>query len=369
MKIKIALVIPTLDQGGAEKQISLLARELPKDEFDVHVIVLTRTGPREKELREAAIPVHFIDKRGKFDPRAWLRLRSLLKQLKPDIVHTWLFAANAYGRSAAMAAGVPVIAGSERSVDPWKANWQLFIDRWLCKWAPRLTTNSSGVVDFYANKGIPQSAFTLIPNAVLPSAKPAVSRVEIAERLGVPVEKKWILSVGRLWQQKGYKDLLWAAEMIRVARDETCYIVVGEGPERARLELYRDNIRAASQVFMVGERNDVSDILPHACVLWNGSLYEGQSNVILEALQAGVPVVASDIPGNRDLVKHAQTGMLFPLGDVNSLMRTTIEILQNPQTAQQLATNGKAFVEHEHSLGKMIDGHIKLYRTWIDETR
>ena len=118
MKLRVCLIIPTLDQGGAEKQISLLARGLDRNDFEAIVIVLTRTGPRESELLESGIAVHHIHKRAKLDPFAWLRLRKLLKQLKPDIVHTWLFAANAYGRSAALSAKVQMILGSERSVDP-----------------------------------------------------------------------------------------------------------------------------------------------------------------------------------------------------------------------------------------------------------
>ncbi|HUP78755.1 MAG TPA: glycosyltransferase, partial [Pirellula sp.] len=99
MKLRICLIIPTLDQGGAEKQISIIARGLDRTEFEAIVIVLTRTGPRETELLESGIAIHHIQKRCKLDPFAWLRLRKLLWQLKPDIVHTWLFAANAYGRT------------------------------------------------------------------------------------------------------------------------------------------------------------------------------------------------------------------------------------------------------------------------------
>lgn len=369
MSCRVALVIPTLDQGGAEKQISLLAQGLSKHGFETHVIVLTRTGPREQELKQAGIPIHFIGKRWKFDPVAWWRLRQLLKSLKPDVVHTWIFAANAYGRSAAISAGIKAVGGSERSVDPWKAGWQLAVDRYLVKRAPRMTTNSSGVVDFYQQKGIPSSAFTLIPNAVLPKPATKSTREEIAAKLGLPTDKRWIVSIGRLWPQKGYKDLLWAAEMIRVAREQTCYIIIGDGPERERLELYRDNIRGASQVYMVGERQDAGEVLAHADLLWNGSLYEGQSNVILEALQAGVPVIASDIPGNRDLIRHRETGMRYALGDVDELMRSTLELLDNPTLAEQLARNGKSFVDQEHSLDRMIDAHAKLYQTWMEETR
>ncbi|MFY8200933.1 MAG: glycosyltransferase, partial [Pirellula staleyi] len=101
MKLRVCLVIPTLDQGGAEKQLTLLARGLKRHEIEPIVVVLTRTGPRERELVDNGIEVHHVNKRLKLDPFAWLRLRGLLKKLKPDVVHTWIFAANAYGRTAA----------------------------------------------------------------------------------------------------------------------------------------------------------------------------------------------------------------------------------------------------------------------------
>lgn len=369
MKHKVALIIPTLDQGGAEKQLCLLATGLPASQFEVHVIVLTRTGPRESGLREQNIPVHFIHKRGKFDFQAWQRLRRLLLELKPDIVHTWIFAANTYGRIAALSASVPIIAASERSVDPWKSSFHLWIDRFLAKRTKRITTNSSGVIDFYSKHGIPSEYFIRIPNAVTNSTVQPISREEAAKRLGVPADRKWILSVGRLWQQKGYKDLIWAAEMIRVLRNDTCYIIIGEGPERARLEQYRDNVRAGSQTYMVGERSDVAELLPHAEMLWNGSLYEGQSNVILEAMQSGVPVVASDIPGNTDLIQHRSTGMLYPLGDVERLSRDALDLFNDPDLRAKLVRNAQEFVRVNHSLESMIRRHAELYQGWIRSLR
>ena len=106
MTTRVALIIPTMDRGGAEKQLCLLAQNLPRDRFDVHVILLTRDGPRSEGLRAADIPVTVIGKRFKADPSALFRLRSELKRLKPDVVHTWLFAANSFGRAAAKMGGV-----------------------------------------------------------------------------------------------------------------------------------------------------------------------------------------------------------------------------------------------------------------------
>ena len=245
-RIKLCLIIPTLDRGGAEKQLVMLARGLDRERFDVSVVVLTRTGPLEEQLRAAGVAVHVIGKRTAGDPIAWYQLLQKLRELRPDIVHTWLFAANAYGRSAALAARVPWIVGSERSVDPWKGTWQLTIDRQLAKRTAGISTNSPGVVDFYHEHGVDRKYFTVIPNGILPrDPRREISREEAFGRLGVSTDRRLILSIGRLWPQKGYKDLIWSAEMLRVLRGDTSFVVIGEGPERARLEEYRDNVRAA----------------------------------------------------------------------------------------------------------------------------
>ena len=361
MKLRVCFIIPTLDQGGAEKQLSLLVRGLDRATFEPVVIVLTRTGPREQELVDAGLTVHHINKRLKLDPFAWWRLRTLLNQLKPDIVHTWIFAANAYGRTAAMSAKIPVILGSERSVDPWKNGLQFWIDKYLAQRTQGLTANSQGTIDFYSQHGLSQSLFQLIPNAI-ETAKPCkLTREEAFASMGIPTKKKIIISIGRLWPQKGYKDLMWAADMLRVLREDLAYVIVGEGPERQRLEEYRDNIGGTGNVHLIGERKDVGDLLPHCDMLWNGSLYEGQSNVILEAMQAGVVVVASDIPGNRELIEHERTGILYPLGKVDQLCRMTQQILNDEDRRKLLASNAKLEVQQKHSVQSMVTRHAEFY--------
>jgi glycosyltransferase involved in cell wall biosynthesis len=163
MTIRIVHIIPTLDQGGAEKQLALLATRLPRDEFDVHVCILTRTGPLAEPLRQHDIPIHAIDKQWKLDPAAYWRLRRLLRHLRPDLVHTWLFAANSYGRQAAFACGVPRVIAGERCVDRWKVWHELAIDRHLARRTYRIATNSLGVVDFYVGHGITRDKFEVIP--------------------------------------------------------------------------------------------------------------------------------------------------------------------------------------------------------------
>lgn len=362
MKLRLALVIPTMDRGGAEKQLALLAENLPRDEFDIHVCLLTRDGPRSEALRQAGIPVTVIGKRFKADPTALFRLKRTLKEFKPDIVHTWLFAANCFGRAAALMAGVPIVVASERCVDPWKSWWHHSLDRYFAKRSAAITTNSPGVQSFYAEHGISADLFRVIPNGIPTLACDSISREEAFERLGVPQNRKLVLAVGRLWPQKRYRDLIWAAELIAGARDDTTLIVIGDGPRRSELLRFRDAVTTPKHAAFVGPRDDVTQLLPHADLFWIGSEYEGQSNAVIEAMQAGVPVIASDIPGNRDLVINDQTGRLVPLGDRAAIARESMDLLANPGVALRLAETAKERISKEFSVQQMVQKHVELYR-------
>ena len=361
MTTRLAFVIPTMDQGGAEKQVCLLAEHLPRDQFDVHVFLLTRDGPLSERLRAAEIPCTLIGKRFKADPTALWRLRKELIRLRPDIVHTYLFAANSFGRAAAKLAKVPRIMASERCVDPWKTFAHFVIDRRLAKISEAITTNSSGVQEFYSEHGIPAERFRIIPNAILPSDIPAISRDEACERLNVDLTRKLIFAVGRLWHQKRYRDLIWAAELLATARQDTTLVIVGDGPQRGELLRFRDSVSISKHVIFAGHRSDVPQLLPHGSAFWIGSEYEGQSNAVMEAMQSRLPVIASDIPGNRDLIT-ADTGRIVPLGDRAAFARETNEILDDPQLAQQLGSAAADRISHEFTIEQMISGHVDLYK-------
>ena len=147
--LKVLQLIPTLDRSGAEKQMVLLAKGLPRDRFRVEVAALTRLGPLEAELNAAGVPVTLIGKRFRLDPLALARLTRFLKAGSFDVVQTWIFAANTYGRIASRLAGVPVVVVAEMAVDQWKGSVERFVDRRLSTWCDRLVGNSNAVVDFY----------------------------------------------------------------------------------------------------------------------------------------------------------------------------------------------------------------------------
>jgi glycosyltransferase involved in cell wall biosynthesis len=370
--IRVLHIIPTLVRGGAEKQLVLLACGLPRDQFDVHIAVLTHTGPLEAELRAAGIPVTVIGKRAKFDPACYLRLRRLIRSLRPDLVHTWLFAANAYGRQAAYAEGVRHLVAGERCVDPWKGFWQLAIDRYLVRVTQRIVTNSSGVKEFYVARGLPAELFAIIPNGVplLPECPASGETAEegrptLREELGLPPTARLIGAVGRLWPQKRVKDLIWAADLLKSIRDDAHLVIVGDGPQRARLERYRRQNDITDRVHFLGERGDVPQLMRQFDLLWLGSEYEGQSNAILEAMAAARPVIATDIPGNRDLVVPDQTGYLIPVGDRFEFARRTHWLFEDETLRQKLGQAGRQRVASEFTVAQMVQRHQALYEELV----
>ena len=360
--IRVLQIIPSLDRCGAEKQLTLLAQGLPRERFEVHVCALTRGGPLETPLREAGIPVTVIGKSWKIDPWAYARLRRLIVRLQPDLVHTWIFAANAYGRWAAKSAGVKHLVAGERCVDSWKQWHELAIDRYLARYTQRFVTNSSGVREFYAAHGLPADKFVVIPNGVAvgepQSPRP---REQVLAELGLPADAWLIAAVNRLWPQKRVKDLIWAADLLKIVNARTHLLIFGDGPQRWRLERYRDQCELSDRVHFLGAREDVPSLLPHCQCLWLGSGYEGQSNAILEAMAAGLPVIATDIPGNRDLVLPEETGALVPVGDRAAFARRTNVLLEHPELARRWGAAGRQRVLGEFSVQKMVDRHAALY--------
>jgi glycosyltransferase involved in cell wall biosynthesis len=358
---RILHIIPTLDAHGAEKQLSLLATGLPRERFDVHVCALTRSGPYEAKLREAGVPATVIGKRWKLDPAAYSRLKRHIAQVKPDLVHTWLFAANSYGRAAALAAGVSRVVASERCIDPWKVWHELAIDRHLARRTDRIVVNSTAVRDFYIGHGLPAEKFVVIPNGVPPTETSPVTRKALLAELGLPPNARLIGAIGRLWQQKRVKELIWAADQIKCVADGVQLLIIGDGPLRGSLERYARLNEVEDCVHFLGARNDVPRLLPHLDVLWLASGYEGQSNAIMEAMAAGIPVVATDIPGNRDLVVPGETGYLVPLDSRTAFAKWTLPLLDDRALARRFGAAGQARMRTEFTVEKMIDRYASLY--------
>lgn len=362
--MRVLLLLPTLDQSGAEKQFSLLATHLPKADFEVQVVALTRGGPFEEVLRAADIPVTILNKRSKFDLRAISQLRKLILLTKPDVVISCLFAGNAYARLVTIGLGTarPKIIISERCVDVWKSRWQLWLDRLLRSHADCLVGNSKSVAEFYESQGFPKEKIRVIPNAVETPPLPGITRQELCDSLNIPTDAKLVAFVGRLAKQKRLPDLIWAAQILRQVDEKAYFLIIGDGPERNELELYARDVEAIEHVRFLGHREDASSLLHLVDVFWLASQFEGMSNSLMEAMSCGKAVVVSDIPPNRELVSHGTEGWIVNLKDSVGFSQYTVKLFEDPTTSAKMGNAGKSRMQNQHSLAKMVAAYAKHIR-------
>ncbi len=379
---RVTMLIPTLVQGGAEKQMSLLAAGLPRSEFDVSVVALTAGGPWLQYLQDRDIPVTVIGKRFKADPFALYRLVGQLRLLRPDVLHTWIFAANAYGRLAARWAGVRTCVVGERCVDLWKNELHFALDRWLDRRTDAYVTNSQGVVDFYQLHRVGLGKFHVIPNAIesIESDSPSLvdsdsnqeiraevkqARSEWRQKLDLPQSSLVVTSLARLWPQKRLKDLIWAMDLLNCQHDHVHLVIAGDGPERGRLEQFAREAKVEAHVQFVGHLQQPSSLLQASDLVALVSEYEGQSNAIMEAIRCRVPVLVSDIPGNRDLVPDESFGWLCQVGDRIGIAKKIQAVIHDSQSALQRAAAAQERLSRDFSESAMIESHIRLYRQLV----
>ncbi len=360
--LKVLQLIPTLDRSGAEKQMVLLAKGLPRDRFQVEVAALTRLGPLGAELREAGVPVTLIGKRLKVDPFALGRLIRLMKRGRFDVVQTWIFAANVYGRVAAHRAKVPVVVTAEMAVDYWKGRSHLAIDRRLARWTDRVVGNSNAVVDFYRKAGVPDDRLAMIYSGIADEEPPAHNDpAAVRAEFGFGPVDPLVLFVGRLAPQKAVDDLLTAIDVLQHVEPNLRTLIVGDGPLRDRLRSMSHAFQLDDRVKFLGHRDDVPRLLAAADLLVLPSLYEGLPNVVLEAMRFRKPVVATSAPGTTEVVVHGETGVLVPMHLPTALAKAIRDMVRDPEGAQRMGNAGRARVEAEFGASTMINQFAQLY--------
>lgn len=363
---RVSFVIPTLDRSGAEKQLLMLAQAGHGTRFDAEIVCLDRLGPLGETLtmEDTAIPVTVIGKRGKFDPAAIGRLRRHLRGRQPDVVHSWLFAALGYAWFAKPRATKWV--HGLRCVDSWMSAFQRLQMRLYRGGPDAFVANSAAVADWYRERGIRAA---VIPNAIAGAPDASSQSVEaLRRRWSLDSDAKVVVAIGRLAPQKRLRDLLWAFQLLRQTDPRSRLVVVGDGPQKVGLKQYAADIECAEDVRFVGHDANVPAWLALADAYWLGSDFEGQSNSLMEAMAAGVPVVATSIPPNRELVTHGDDGFLVDVGDAAGFAQFTNKLWQDVALVERITGAAKQRMQARHSVDAMLDAYAGLYERLADPT-
>ena len=361
MKKRILHVIPSLRRAGTEKQMALLAGGRG-GEFDVHVCAIGRGGPVADDLAAAGVPVMVLGGRWRFDPQAVWRLQRCVAELRPDVIHSWRFSANVISHAVARLCGVRAHVANCSGVDPSTSWCELTARCHIAHRGAQMVVGGSAVRDCCVRGGLPGDNIRVIPNGVPPADPPRTTRGQLLAELGLPESSRLVGLLGPLRLRKQIKDAIWAADLLKVIRDDVHLLIVGDGPHGDRLRRFRDQVAIRDKVHFLGHRNDVSQLLPHLDVFWSTEVRQGPSNAVMEAMAAGVPVVAADVPGVAELVVPDETGYLIPVGDRAALARYTHRLLEDAELGARLGIAGRQRMQREFAVDAMVRRYAELYR-------
>jgi glycosyltransferase involved in cell wall biosynthesis len=368
---RILILITTLTFGGAETQVVRLATELKTRGWTVCVACMVKPTAYTSQLEAQHIPVHSLDmKRGVPDLRAIFRLKSLIGDFRPDIVHCHMFHANLLGRVTRLFCRMPALVctahnfreTSEKDGPTWHKELLYRVTDAL---ADKTTIICNAAFERYVRVGaVPRKKFQMIPNGVdtdhfMRSKK---RRENGRAALGIGSEFVW-LAVGRLVKQKDYPTLFRALELLK--NEQFVLLIAGNGPLQDQL---MEECRARGlegHVRFCGAREDILDLYSAADAFVMSSEFEGLSAALLEAASTGLPAVVTDVGGNADVVTDEVTGYVVPPQAPKQLAAAMHRLMAlSPECLQAMGDGARQLCHEQFRIATVMDKWADLYATF-----
>ena len=367
-KVRLLEFLTNFKIGGTERQVMNLARSLDRERFDLHCGCLGRSG-------------EFLDHfEGKRIPLSEYRINSLcnhttvreqwkfagyLKRNRIQIVHSYGFYSNVFSVPPARLAGVPVVIASIRDTGDPFTRMQRRVQKIICAFADHILANSNAVRHRLVEEGYRPGKIGVIRNGILmPPQTDNGIRGLFRREFGLPENARLVAVVSRLNPLKGIEYFLESAALLAARFEDVFFPIVGDGIDpvyTAALKDHAARLGLARRVLFAGFRLDIGSILPEVLISVMPSLSEGLSNVLLESMAAGVPVVATRVGGNPEVVEEGVTGLLVPPRDPAALADAVGTLLGNPGLATRFGASGRRRVEVHFSLDRMVQDTQSLY--------
>lgn len=356
--MRIAQLIDSLTVGGAEKLQVMFARALRDRDVELTVATLhpSRFGDLEAELESLGVRVVALHGRSLFSPLRAMRVARFLRLQRFDVLFTHLTGANILGPIAGRISGVPTIA-TLHSVVPVPRRAAL--ESWSLRRMAICTVAVGNAVAKAHRARLGRTRCVVVPNPV-ESPPPLLPAEHLAMRYElIGTKKVMLVSVGRLTPAKGYPDLLAAFAAIRRTHPEVALVIAGAGPLQGQLHAQIDHLGLRGDVHLIGLSGDVPRLLAAADAYVSSSHWEGLPLSLLEAMAAGLPVVATDVGDVRSVLVDG-TGIVVPPNNPDALAESLRWLLENPERARTMGRAGQRHVRRSHGVDRWARRLVQL---------
>ena len=364
--VKLMLITHDLNIGGLQRVVADIALNLDPARYEVSVLALREGGPFEKDLQEAGIPVYILPMTpGRVDYFAFWKIRQLIVKLAPDIIHTHNTQPFIEGTLAAMLAGRPAVVHTDHGrqfPDKRRYMWM----EWLASKAVAsiVSVSEDNKASLVKHEHIPACKIRVIPNGI--DDKKYRTKIDSGLKraaLGVEPDAWPVLGwCGRLSPEKGLPVLLHALPDLVRRYPRLRLLLIGDGASRKELESQAENAGMAPYIRFLGARSDVPEVLQVVDVFVLPSIREGLPLVLLEAMAAGVPIVATDVGGSRQAVHDGVTGYLVPSENPAALAQAVCRVLDDESLRRAFSEEGRRRFAEQFTIGQMVERYDEVYR-------
>ncbi len=366
--VRVLHLVSTFEIKTDTKWLHQLIGRLDRDRFEPAIACLYGGGEMTQRFADLGIPTFNVGTRREISLAAVSRVSRLIRSLSPHVVHTHLIRADLCGGLAARLAGVPVVLSSVYAIGPYRRDKVRRLDGLLDQLARTLATDALAVcqavrTDLIKRLRWPPDRVAMVHTGTTFSDEPpdASARQRIRDEWRIPDSSPLVLSIARLSYEKGIDVLIRSAAIVHRRQPAARFVVVGDGPLKNALQA---RIRAAGLddvVRLAGFRRDIDAVLSAGDLFVLPSLMEGMPNAILEAYNAGLPVVATCAGGLAEAVEHEHSGLVVQPNRARALAAAIMRILDDEPLRRRLARQGRQWARERFSLDRIASQYEGLY--------
>lgn len=346
---KVLDVIWDFRRDRVTARLLQLVHALPRAAFESRVAVMGKAEPFVAQERSRGVAIETLGRGRWIDLQPLVRLRGILKEFAPRVIHAWGWRAL---RSLAFSGWQgPIIASPCLEEEPGWSPW-----RWLAR---RRLRRARWVLAYGAAEAKYCRTWGVAREKTV-EVTPATAKHSSAGP--APLKRKYILCVGRLEPHKGFLEAIWAFDMLRYVHDDLDLVIAGTGPDRERLLRFQAQMGLHGHVHFPGDVADVGPWMHHAEIVWSPGRVDTGTQVVLEAMTAGKPVVASRFPQMSELIVDGETGYLVRPEDKSALARAAQRLLTDSAMKQRFGTAAMTRVNKHFRIETLAERTARLYK-------